>query len=228
MKILALTTCSAYCSVAIQDQQHIVSRVQQTKGGGHSDHLLSMIEACLNETATHISTLDAIALSCGPGAFTGLRIGIGVAQGLAFAHDIAVVPISSLKVVAYQAGQQFGPGNYAVAVDARMGEIYSAQYYVQDHELLCIEDEKVGEPTAFLPHNDQSYYGVGTGWAVYHDILAGQFEQQLLTSDTTINPTAQGVLALAYHAIARGETVSAEQVLPTYLRNNVAKKQTEQ
>lgn len=227
MNILALDTCTELCSVALLyngqrfEEKTLIQR-------GHSDLILGMIDTLFQQAGCSIADIDVLAFGRGPGSFTGVRVGVSVAQGIAFARDIPVVGISTLAAVALNAALKHDVTTVAVAMDARMGEIYCAHYQIDGELVHLLDSEKVCPPQDFLPLAQSEWFGAGTAWSVYEAELTQQFGQQLITSDATCLPEASCILRLAESEIAADKFMSAEQALPVYLRDNVAKKKAEQ
>src|SRR5438552_15269054 len=127
MKLLALDTAGELCSVALFDgavwhERSIVA------GQSHSQHVLPMVQECLAHAALRLQDLDGIAFGAGPGAFTGVRIACGVAQGLAFGANLPVVPVPTLLALAQHAWREHQATNVFACLDARMREVYVAFY----------------------------------------------------------------------------------------------------
>jgi tRNA threonylcarbamoyladenosine biosynthesis protein TsaB len=227
MNILALDTCTESCSAALLYQGQLFERVEMTQRG-HSELILGMMDELFVEAKTSISEINAVAFGRGPGSFTGVRVGVGVAQGIAFARDIPVIPISSLAANAQGVVDTFNTDYIAVAMDARMGEVYGASYQVKDGLVQLLNEEKVCPPEEFKPVDELSWLGIGTGWAEYDAILRENFVGYLKEVSTQHFPQATSIIKLAQVEIEAGRLLPAEQALPVYLRNNVAKKKGEQ
>jgi tRNA threonylcarbamoyladenosine biosynthesis protein TsaB len=227
MNILALDTCTESCSAALLYQGELFERVEMTQRG-HSELILGMMDELFKQAGTDISVVEALAFGRGPGSFTGVRVGVGVAQGIAFARDLPVIPISSLAATAQGVVDLFDADHIAVAMDARMGEVYGASYHVIDGLVQIVDEEKVCPPEEFKPINEQSWLGIGTGWAEYDAILRENFVAHLKEVSTQHFPQAASIIKLAQVEIEAGRLLPAEQALPVYLRNNVAKKKGEQ
>jgi len=230
MKILAIDTATEACSAAllIDDggEQKIASRYQLAPRE-HSRLILKMLDELLSEAGQSVSDIDAIAFGRGPGSFMGLRIAAGVVQGIAFAHDIPVIPVSTLKAIAQRAFDETGSRNILAAIDARMDEVYWAAYSLKDQqwqlhgEERVISPEKITVPEA--PQNE-TWAGAGTGWASYQDRLLQTADCQLPTILPDCFPSAEVIARLAVNEFKAGNTIPAAQAIPVYLRNDVAKK----
>ncbi|MBC3954487.1 MULTISPECIES: tRNA (adenosine(37)-N6)-threonylcarbamoyltransferase complex dimerization subunit type 1 TsaB [Pseudomonas] len=216
--LLALDTATEACSVALLHDGKVLSHYEVIPRL-HAQRLLPMIKDLLAEAGIALSALDAIAFGRGPGAFTGVRIAIGVVQGLAFALERPVLPVSNLAVLAQRAYREQGVSQVAAAIDARMDEVYWGCYHERAGEMRLVGHEAVMAPElAALPLDATGqWFGAGTGWGYAERIpvtLAGQ--------DASLLPHAQDLLTLATFAWNRGEAVPADDAQPVYLRDKVA------
>lgn len=219
MNILALDTAGQDCSVALLAHGRIIERCESAPRR-HAASLLPMAEACLAEAGLALDALDALAFGRGPGSFTGLRIATGVAQGIAFAAELPVVPVSNLAAAAAAALRLRGWRRAVVAFDARMGEIYAGSFFIGDLELPeALGAEALLAPDALAAPAGEDCFGVGSAFAAW-PALAERLG--LLDADAGIAPQARDLLGLAAAALARGEAVAAEDALPVYLREQVA------
>jgi len=223
MKLLAFDTSSTACSIGLSINgkvilRHEIAPMQQAK------IILLLLKELLEVENIQIHQLDAIAFGCGPGSFTGVRIAVSVAQGLAYAAQKPLLPVSSLAALAQAAYQDLGWKKVLTAVDARMGEIYWASYEVQENHLVkLIGKEQISRPeNIILP--DATECGVGNAWDVYGSQIP--FKPTLISTDQF--PTAAAILLLAAAKFQRGETVLPQEATPVYLRDDVAKKMSEQ
>ncbi len=218
MKLLALETATEACSIALYLDGEVMER-HEIAPRRHAEYALPWAEALLAEAGIAKSQLDAIAISRGPGAFTGVRLAIALAQGIALALDKPVVAVSTLMAIAVQS-----PGERILAaIDARMGEVYVGAFARKGDTLSAISTEIVCAPEAVaLPDGEGDWHGIGTGFAAVNGILQQHLESQLVSVDATALPHAADVARLAVAAYARGEAVAPERVEPAYLRNNVA------
>ncbi|NLZ78604.1 MAG: tRNA (adenosine(37)-N6)-threonylcarbamoyltransferase complex dimerization subunit type 1 TsaB [Gammaproteobacteria bacterium] len=217
--LLALDTATEACSVALLHNGQVFSRYAVIPRL-HAQSLLPMISEVLAEAGVAKTAVDAIAFGRGPGAFTGLRIAVGVVQGLAFALECPVLPVSNLAAIAQRACREQGVRQVAVAIDARMDEVYWGCYSWVDGEVCLQGVEAVVPPEqAQLPRTAQGeWFAAGTGWQAYAERIqvpvSGRAEQLL--------PHAEDILTLAQGMWQRGEAVSAQAAQPIYLRDQVA------
>lgn len=231
MKILALDTATEACSAAVYIDGEILSRYRLAPRE-HSRLILQMIDDLLAQVDVSVSELDAIAFGRGPGSFMGLRIAAGVVQGIAFAHDIPVIPVSTLKAIAQRAFEQTQSKHILTAIDARMDEVYWAAYTLDDSDETLWQatpDECVISPdklklSQLLTDKSISWVGAGSGWHAYADrlLIEDEFSLQQMLPDCL--PSAEHVAKLAAEELKMGNTVTAAEAIPVYIRNDVAKK----
>jgi tRNA threonylcarbamoyladenosine biosynthesis protein TsaB len=216
--LLALDTATEACSVALLHDGKVLTHYEVIPRL-HAQRLLPMIKDLLAQAGVGLSALDAIAFGRGPGAFTGVRIAIGVVQGLAFGLDRPVLPVSNLAVLAQRALREHGAKQVAAAIDARMDEVYWGCYREAAGEMRLVGDEAVMPPEqAILPVDGSSdWFGAGTGWG-----YAERIPVTLTGSDAAMLPHAQDLLTLATFAWQRGEAIVADDAQPVYLRDKVA------
>ena len=217
MKLLALDTATEACSAALFIDGNIISRYEVAPRR-HTELILPMIDQLLAEAETRLAQLDAIAFGCGPGAFTGVRIATGIAQGLAFSSGLPVIPVSTLATLAQSVRDE--TDYIAAAIDARMDEIYFGLYKSGEYvELINVESVL---PPADLPVQDISTcYGVGSGWSRYSELLQDKFKNKLTGYSGDRFPHAKDMVPLAIHAYKAGALVKPEEAMPVYLRNKV-------
>ncbi|HYQ91369.1 MAG TPA: tRNA (adenosine(37)-N6)-threonylcarbamoyltransferase complex dimerization subunit type 1 TsaB [Candidatus Competibacteraceae bacterium] len=220
MKLLALETATDACSAAILIDDQVIERYQRAPRG-HADLILPMLDGVLAETGLSLGQLDALAVGRGPGAFTGVRIAIAVAQGIAFAADLPVAPISTLAAIAWEVNQHQGVDRIAVALDARLEEVYWGTYRATaDGGMQLVGQERVCRPEQTILPDTGEWVGAGSGWALYAECLS---RPTLRTWWSDYSPSATAVARLGALAYRRGETVEADRVLPVYLRDEVVK-----
>lgn len=220
MKLLALDTATEACSTAVWIDGAVVERYEWAPRR-HAALILPMIEAVLAEAGLETRQLDAIAVGRGPGAFTGVRIAMGIAQGIAFAADLPVAPVSTLAALALGAGRETGRTHIAAALDARMGEVYWGVYAVAGEDVEPLGEERVCAPEAVTAPPGQ-WFGAGSGWAAHAEALTRRLTVSGWRGDGY--PRAGDVARLAAAPSRRGAWVAAERALPVYLRNEVVVK----
>ncbi|MGF1679713.1 tRNA (adenosine(37)-N6)-threonylcarbamoyltransferase complex dimerization subunit type 1 TsaB [Photobacterium minamisatsumaniensis] len=221
-KILAVDTATENCSVALMVGNDIISRCEYAPRE-HTTKILPMVDAVLADGGVSLSQLDALAFGRGPGSFTGVRIGIGIAQGLAFGADLPMLGVSTLAAMAQGTYRTHQAEQVLAAIDARMGEIYWGQYIRQNDGDWAIKDrEIVVKPEILLEQfqaGNGTWFTAGTGWDSYAELLAQLHAVQVKGS--ILYPDSVDMVHLARYALARGETVAAEEASPVYVRDTV-------
>lgn len=220
MKLLALDTSTEACSVALWVDGQVHERFDL--GQHHSELILTMVQQVLAESGLTLKQLDAIALSRGPGSFTSLRIGAGVVQGLAFGANLPVVPVSSLAVLA----QGVDAPKVLAAFDARMNQVYWGAYVRDGKGLMRLAGTEIVIAPADVPAPEGSgWVGAGNGWDQYAAVLTARLGSHVSEWRKQVFPKARHVAELGLELLKVGQTVTAEQAVPVYVRDEVAVKQ---
>lgn len=226
MKLLALDTSTEACSAALYVDGEI-EQCYELAPREHTKLILPMVEQLLSSAAITIKQLDALAFGRGPGSFTGVRISTGIVQGMAFGADLPVVPVSTLASIAQTVYDDHQHSHVLAAIDARMGEVYWGQYIsTQDGLMELSADELVISPDHVTAQAGHDWFGAGSAWASYGDILDHQLEQRVKAHYENYYPQSSSIAKLAVDAFDKGLALSADKAVPVYLRNNVAKKST--
>ncbi len=228
MSLLAFELSTEACSVALWVDGDVLAR-HEIAPRRHAELALPWAEALLAEAGIAKSQLDAIAVGRGPGAFTGVRLGVAIAQGIALALDRPTVPVSTLAALAMRSvalGAGAGDATLA-AIDARMNEVYVAAYRLTlEHGVLrpmSMGIEQVLAPDAVsLPDSEGAWFGVGTGFGALGGALASRLPADWGLVNAEALPHAADVARLAHAAWLRGEAVAPDLLEPAYLRNQVA------
>lgn len=221
-KILALDSSTDACSVALHIDGN-TTHLFELAAKSHTQRLLPMVDEILTQAQCSLQDLDAIAYGRGPGSFTGLRICMGVVQGLAFGADVAVLPISTLQAMACGYLEQ-NPHNHLpvlAALDARMEEIYWGLYSA-DAIPQALSDEQVMRPSVvgeqlFVAQLQRQFIALGPGWH-YPDL--GAIAPGVMVLD--YYPHAKDIATLAVAAFNRGEQLAILNAQPVYLRDSVS------
>ncbi len=220
MKLLAIETATEACSAAVLIDDEIIDRYELAPRK-HNELILPMCEQVLSQAGVSLSELDAIAFGCGPGAFTGVRIAASVTQGIAIAHDLPVISVSTLENLASQANAEVDE-LIMPAIDARMDEIYWAIFKMNSSGLLeNYISEQVQEPAQVDLQGHQVRYALGSGWKAYSSVLGDKIGVPADKIFRDALPTAKVTASLAKHKFLAEDMVTAENALPVYLRNNV-------
>ena len=220
MKLLAIDTATEQCSVALCVDDRCITRGVVIPRG-HAELILPMIKEVLDEAGINLKQLDAIAFGRGPGAFTGVRIAIGVVQGLAFACDLPVIGISNLAAVAQQS--PVVDGELLVCMDARMNEVYWGHFRFDDGALVVAAgDEQVTAPEVVIDaaraDGNEPTQALGTGFNAY-PVLREYFSRRPINE--TALPHAKEIARLAMRDFKLGLAVDAAHAQPVYLRDRV-------
>lgn len=222
MNILAFDTSTEYLSLALLKDKETF-RYDCNAGQTHSQIILPQIQALLDSTNLQLSDLQGIAFGAGPGSFTGVRIAAGVAQGIGFGANLPVVSVCTLLALA----EASGANKVLACLDARMGEIYHAAYEKMNDAWQCIIEPGLYKPAAVPTIKGADWVGAGSGWQTYAEQLSAAYTKQLRATQPQLLPTASAILKLALPIFAKGETKSASEAIPIYIRNRVALKTAE-
>lgn len=216
MKLLALDTATDACSVALKIDAEVLQR-HELAPQRHTQLLLPMVRELCAEAGITPAALDAIAVGIGPGAFTGVRVATAIAQGLAYAHDVPVVPVSTLAALAQGGFRLTGIRDWLATLDARRHELYWAHFELDASDLAQLHGaEQVSAPGAVRLPTHAMWRAVGTGWLAYAIEQRGSWPDFGLLP--LLYPEAQDVATLAAAAVASGAGISAAALRPSYLR----------
>jgi len=265
MKLLAVETSTEACSAALYIDG-IVNERFELAPKEHTKLILPMIDSLMSDAGLKPQQLDALAFSCGPGSFTGVRIATGVIQGIALGADLPVVPVSTLAAIAQDffdnnsepptipgthtdsgyfpplpMGEGRGEGfqknaksdrskyfNVAfTAMDARMGEIFWSVYRRDAQGFAELIGKESVTPATEVEFPDLTGVGVGSGWGVYRQELMTRLAGRVSYCETENLPRAGAIARLGVRGFEQGLAVAVEQAMPVYLRDKVAKKESE-
>lgn len=224
MNILAFDTSTHACTAALQTDGNTLEcfTVAPRK---HTDLLLPMIDELLSDTDLSIAQLDAIAYGKGPGSFMGVRLAVGVAQGLGFSHGIPLIGISTLQALAQTAHIEFNAEQVITAWDARMQEIYWAAYQLDEQGLMqAVNVDRLSSPDAIGNIIDGEWCAVGNAWQEYASMINIDEINAISEMHVDLYPHAKAMLPIAVDRFSKGDVVAAEVAEPLYLRNDVARK----
>lgn len=231
MKLLAVETATEACSAALYIDGIVTERFELTSKE-HTRLILPMVDSLMADAGLKLQQLDALAFGCGPGSFTGVRISTGVIQGIAFGADLPVVPVSTLAAIA----QDFFDSNSSLqaeynvaftAMDARMGEIYWGVYQRDEQGFAELIGKESVTPAVDVDFPDKAGAGIGSGWGVYRQELMTRLAGRVSYCEADRLPRAGAVARLGARGFERGLAVAVEQAMPVYLRDKVAKKESE-
>ena len=220
MNILAIETSTESCSVALSCDDEVISR-SEIAPRRHAELLLPMCEAVLAEAGVSRRQLDAIAVGRGPGAFTGVRLAISAAQGMALALSLPVIPISSLAALALDAPHDDNP--ILAVIDARMGEVYAGTFRHDDDGLVqALGIESVGSAETMPIPAGQHWNVIGSGWDTYPELIRSRLGAAPVSAQGRRYPQAASIVRLAFREFSIGHALAPERALPVYLRDKVA------
>ena len=220
MIVLAIDTASRSCSVAVLDGNAVMAEINDVSGQTHSRHLMGMVDQALSMSTGQMASIDGFAVTQGPGSFTGLRIGISTAKGLAEAAGKPLVGVSSLQALAWQVF----PSDVMVIpmLDARRKEVYTARYIREGETFKMVGAEKALSPEAAVDGIDMPCLLVGDGAVAYADrlgmVLGGRM-QLALPFQHMIRASTVAFLGREKLTEARDERMT---LTPRYLRQSYA------
>ena len=220
MKLLGIETSGRVGSVALAIDGRIETREIPTPRE-QTERLLPLVDDLLGAAAVTVASLDGIAFGRGPGSFTGLRIAAAVAQGLAAARNVPLLPVSSLLCLAQRVWRSERVTRTLVCVDAHMGEVYWAEFEVRDGAIRSAGDERLGAPSEVVAPTGAQWTAVGDGFAAHREALAS-----VLAAATRelpdVEPAAEDLFPAASAALMAGTISLARDALPVYLRGQSA------
>ena len=232
MNYLAIDASTEACSVALQvtttaGESKVFSRYDLCPQS-HSLHLLPMVDEVLTEAGIKLAELDGLIFGQGPGSFTGVRIGVGVAQGLAFSANLPVVGVSSLQAMAQLAFSEHKETKVLAAIDARMNEVYNGYFELDENSIMQAKGDSAVTPPEQLAKQlsdvvdviSAPVYGVGTGWDAYNEQLS-TLKNNAGTPEVLF-PSAKAMLTIGIEMFKQGKGVSAELAQPVYVRDTVS------
>ena len=229
-RILAIDTSTTWCSVALSLDDEVPILRHELVSAGASQLVLPWVQALLEQADIKLNELDAIAVGIGPGAFTGVRLGVAAVQGLAISCDLPIVPVASVDAIAAQLCKTHDfelikPRNFAIAIDARMDEIYWAKYESASQKQYLpkrIGDIHLSKPEE-LDLTDVQFLA-GSALKAYGDRLFSKSKTPPPSNalDTEIQLSALGIVDFAKQAIKEGRQISIRELEPLYVRDKVA------
>jgi len=214
--ILAIETSSELASAALLRNGVVISR-ESLGVQTHSQTILPLVQGLLHEAGISLAQCDAIAFGCGPGSFTGVRTACGIVQGLGFGANLPLISIVTLQAMAEACRKACGATDVLTILDARMGEVYWAQYRYTNGWQIVIEPTL---STAADVNPQGTVTACGNGLTAY----AAAFQSRSFAAGglTHVMPHAEQVALLAQTALSAGKTMAARDAQPLYLRNKVA------
>lgn len=214
-RILSIETSASICSVAIHEQGELLGLAEIKEPGAHAEKLLLLVDEVFEKAGLSFADLDAVAVSQGPGSYTGLRIGVSTAKGIAYALDIPLIGINTLQAMA--ASQQVAPGDYVVAVlDARRKEVYTQTFGDSQQELSPIEAVVLEEGVFDSILEKGRVYFVGDGVEKVKEEVKSA--NALFIADWAISLSAKNMGILAFNKYTCQEWEDLAYFVPNYLK----------
>ena len=226
MKLLAVETSTEACSAALFIDGEVAERYALAPKE-HTKLILPMIDSLMADAGLKPQQLDALAFSRGPGSFTGVRIATGIIQGIALGADLSIVPVSTLAAIAQDFFDNNDDNVTFVAMDARMDEIFWGVYRRDAHGYAELIGDEAVTPAEHIEFPDLTGVGIGSGWGVYHQKLMTHLAGRVSHYHADILPRAGAIARLGARGFELGLAVEVEQAMPVYLRDKVAKKESE-
>ena len=224
LNVLCVDTSTEACSVAVlcsTDKEQVIRDHFMLAPREHTQKILPTVEEVLQQSGLALSEIDVVAYGRGPGSFTGVRIGISIAQGLAYGIDKPMVGVSTLQAMAQQAYKANQITDVYAAIDARMGEVYFGHYRLENNLMALVGEEVVIKPADLLALDlkvEENSALVGTGWAAYPEL--NEYFKDAVKLDIEF-PSSKYMLDQVVNCVENGEAVAAELATPVYLRDKV-------
>ena len=217
--ILAIDSTTSSCSAALSSKNKLITKCNLAERS-HTKLILPMIDEVLSKSSLTLDELDYIAFTAGPGSFTGIRIGFGIVQGLAYGANIPVLPVSSLETLAYTAIRKLKIKedlNIVPMIDARMNEIYWAKFSYKSGILSRDSQDSVTSPQCLKDSIELPVILIGNV-INYNDPAS---ENTINLDHILMLPEAQDILNIAQLHLKKGQSMNVQKVSPIYLRNNI-------
>lgn len=219
MTVLAMDTSAKAASVCLAEEDKIIGEFYINTGLTHSQTLAPMTEQLCKNAGVPLDKIDAVAVNAGPGSFTGVRIGVAAAKGLAFAHKLPCVAVSTLESMAYN---MLGcHGIVCALMDARCGQVYNALFRVTGNSVERLCDDRAIALSALqteLQGCTERIVLVGDGAAIGFKSLSELPCNVLLAPMNKVNQTAASVALAAFERLQAGDTCTPAALMPVYLR----------
>lgn len=220
MNLLALETSSSAGSVALETEGGLLVR-ELGAPREQTEQILALTDALLREAGVDLQDLHGIAFGRGPGSFTGLRVSVAVAQGLAAVHGTPLLPVSSLLCLGEGAWRAHGCERALVCVDAHMGEVYCAVTERRGDVVAVVGDERLARPADVAAPEGGAWCAVGSGFSA-HAADLGQLLAAAARTLADLKPSAVDLLPPAKRDLGAGRVTAPTAALPVYLREHTA------
>lgn len=225
MILLAADTSTSYYSVAVCNDAHVVAEVNVDANRRHAEELIEAADWALRRAGVELEQVDVLAISRGPGSFTGLRVGVSAWKGLAAGADLPLVGVSTLDAMSRLVSRS--DGVICPLLDARMREIYGAVYRFEGGIRSKTGEDRVCAVEAFVEGLSEPVVFYGEGAMAYRDRIEAAMPEAEILSDAFSYPRASAVAQEALAALAAGASSRPEDVRPDYLRKSQAETERE-
>lgn len=225
MNILAFESSAKAASVALMKDGKLLAEYTQNSGQTHSRTLMQMAEDLLKNCDMSVRDLDAAAVAAGPGSFTGVRIGMAAAKGLAWGREIPCCGVSTLEAMTL--GAAMCDGVYCACMDARRDQVYNAVFRMTDGKLTRLSDDRaisIAELEESIKNVEEAVFLVGDGAELCYNSLQSRLPKLCLLPEHLRQQRASGVALAAQRMLAAGEDCSAVSLTPNYLRLSQAER----
>ena len=226
MRILAFETSAKAGSVALMEDGHLLGENYQNAGLTHSVTLMSMAEAMLSHCGLTVKDIDAVAVAAGPGSFTGVRIGVAAAKGLAWGGEKPCYGVSTLEAMALNLGVY--DGIVCPVMDARRSQVYNALFSAQEGKLTRLQEDRaisLEELKNELKNYEKPIFLVGDGSVLCYNTLSEDVPGLVLPPEHRMHQRAVGVALLAVRQAREGIAPGGAELTPNYLRLSQAERE---
>lgn len=229
MKLLAVETATSWQSVAIVEDDRVLARSDQDAGGAHGTLLLPAIDQLLTQTGLHLTDLNGLACSIGPGSFTGIRVGVATCLGLRAATDLPLALIPTLEAMAWNA--KAAALSVCPVLTSRKGEVYWAIFrWMNGGQLDRVLAEHVGAPRALAQSLTENTLVFGEGWSLMEAEIRAALPTSVsisVGSAQAAKPSAVNVALIGMQRLQEGE-IAGDRVAPLYVQRAEAELKYEQ
>ncbi len=222
MIVLAADTSTPFLSVALCEDDRVLAEYNQPADRRHAELILGVVDDLLRRSGLELNDVDLLAVSRGPGSFTGLRVGISTWKGLASGAALPLIGVSTLDALARRCAEP--PKLLCVLLDAKMQEVYGATYELRDGKLYKTQDDSVGPVAEFVDADAGPTVYMGDGALLYEDIIRRAHPNAVLLSEKESMPRAWAVAAVGLERFRQGDPSTASEVVPVYLRQSQAER----
>lgn len=226
MKILAFESSAKAASVAAMENGALVAECYCNTGLTHSQTLMCMAEEALDKSGWSVNDIDAVAVAAGPGSFTGVRIGVAAAKGLAWGRELPCYGVSTLEAMARQLG--IFEGYVLPVMDARRSQVYNALFSAEKGELTRLREDRaisLEDLEKEIKNLEKPIFLVGDGSILCYNALKDSIPNLILPPEHRMHQRAAGVALAAWAATERGDGADAAALTPNYLRLSQAERE---